>query len=598
MDTTHNRKEKFFYEGGDFLAYKWIWQHVSQYKVKIFLGLFLVLLVALLNMVGPYVSGIIVDDVIIGKNTGLLMPIISLLVSVTLVKTVAKYIFQMTFERVSQKVIFNIREEIYADLQKKDFGFFDSTRTGDIMARMTGDMDLIRHFVAWVIYMVFENGAVFLFAAAVMFYINYKFTLILMVITPVTGYFAYKLAFKVRPTFEAIRNQFSKLNSVVQENISGNRVVKAFAREKHETEKFLEANEDFRSSNMDSSKVWEKYLPVIETTANILPVVMLIVGGIMVIRKTLTLGELVTFNSFIFALNNPMKASGWLINDIERFRAAAGKIINLEETKTKISNAKDTVKVEKIRGEVEFRNVSFKYGDEWILRDISFKASPGETIGIIGPTGSGKTTLINLICRFYDATEGEVLIDGNNVKLYDVKVLRESVGAAMQDIFLFSDTIEGNIAYGIPNSAKEQVQWAAGIAEAHSFIVDLPEGYGTIIGERGVGLSGGQRQRISLARALLRNPSILILDDTTSSLDLETEQKIYTSLKPYYKDKTTFVIAHRIASVKNADRIIVIDKAKIVEQGTHKELLKNKGYYYSVYQNQCGKLEDIPNKNA
>jgi ATP-binding cassette, subfamily B, multidrug efflux pump len=579
-------------KGATFMAFKWVWQHVSQYKIKMFVGLALVLLVALMNMAAPYLSGVIVDQVIIGRNKGLLLPIILTLLSVTIAKTVAKYIFQMTFERVSQKVIFNIREEIYSDLQKKDFGFFDSTQTGDIMARMTGDMDMVRHFVAWVVYMVFENGAVFLFAAAVMFYLNYRFTLILMIITPVTGYLAYKLAFTVRPTFEEIRNQFSKLNSVVQENISGNRVVKAFAREKHETEKFLKANEEFKQSNLASSSVWGKYLPIIETTANMLPIVMLIAGGVMVIRKSLTLGELVTFNSFIFALNNPMKVSGWLINDIERFRASAGKIIGLVETKTKISNTEKILVADKIKGEVEFKNVSFKYGEEWILKDISFKASPGETVGIIGPTGSGKTTLINLICRFYDAVEGEVLIDGNNVRFYDVKTLRESVGIAMQDIFLFSDTIEGNIAYGVPHIAKDQIKWASGLAEAHEFILNLPDGYDTIVGERGVGLSGGQKQRISLARALLRNPSILILDDTTSSLDLETEQKIYKSLKPYYKDKTTFVIAHRIASVKNADKIIVIEGGKIVEQGKHKELLENKGYYYSVYQNQCGKMDD------
>jgi ATP-binding cassette, subfamily B, multidrug efflux pump len=574
------------------MAFKWVWLHVSQYRVKMFTGLALVLLVALLNMVPPYLSGIIVDRVIIGRNKGLLVQLIFILLAVTISKTIAKYIFQMTFEKISQNVIFNIREEIYGELQKKDFGFFDSNRTGDIMARMTGDIDLVRHFVSWVIYMVFENGAIFLFATTFMFYINYKFTLILMLITPITGFLAYKLAFTVRPTFEAIRNQFSKLNSVVQENISGNRVVKAFANEKYETEKFLKANEDFRKSNIASSKVWEKYLPVIETTANLLPVVMLVAGGIMVIRKSLSFGEFVTFNSFIFALNNPMKISGWLINDVERFRASAGKIIDLVEAKSKISNAKEVVGEEKIRGQVEFKNVSFKYGEEWILKDISFKVNPGETIGIIGPTGCGKTTLVNLICRFYDAAEGEVLIDGNNVKLYDIKTLRESIGAAMQDIFLFSDTIEGNIAYGVPQTAKGQVRWAASIAEAHQFILNLPEGYDTVVGERGVGLSGGQKQRISLARALLRNPSILILDDTTSSLDLETEQKIYSSLKPYYKDKTTFVIAHRISSVKNAHKIIVIDKGEIVEQGTHKELLNNKGYYYSVYQNQCGKLEE------
>lgn len=588
MDAAHNKKEHLLKKEGNNMALKWIWHYVNPYKGRMFIGFFLVLLVALLNMVIPYLSGIIIDDVIIKNDISLLIPIIIIMLAVTLVRSLGKYYFQMVFERLSQKVVFNIREEMYSDLQKQDFSFYDSTRTGDIMARMTGDVDMVRHFVAWVVYMVFENAAIFGLAIVLMFTINIKFTSILLMITPALAFFAYKLATEVRPTFDDIRNKFSKLNSVVQENISGNRVVKAFAKENYEIEKFLKENKEYKNSNLRSAGVWEIYLPIIETIAGVLPMLMILIGGIMVVRKTLTIGELVIFNSLIFAINNPMRVSGWLINDIQKFFASADKIRNLMEKTPKVANGNDIVKFDRLRGDIEFKNVSFCYDKECVLKNINFSVRTGETIGIIGPTGSGKSTLVNLICRFYDITEGEIIIDGNNIKLLDLEMLRGNIGIAMQDIFLFSDTIEGNICYGQPKAPMESVKQAASVADADGFILNLPDGYDTIVGERGVGLSGGQRQRISLARALLRNPSILILDDATSSLDMETERKIQENLKSYFNKRTTFIIAHRISSVKNADMILVLDKGEIIEQGKHEELLSKKGYYHSVYVNQFG----------
>lgn len=570
------------------MALKWIWHYVSPYKGRMFIGFFLVLMVALLNMVIPYLSGVIIDDVIINNNLSLLIPIIVTMLGVTLARSIGKYYFQMVFERLSQKVIFNLREEMYSDLQKQDFSFFDNTRTGDIMARMTGDVDMVRHFVAWVVYMVFENAAIFGLAIVVMFTINVRFTFILLMITPPLAFFAYKLAAEVRPTFDDIRNKFSKLNSVVQENISGNRVVKAFARENYEIKKFLGVNEEFKDSNLKSARIWEIYLPIIETIAGVLPMLMILIGGIMVVRRTLTIGELVIFNSLVFAINNPMRVSGWLINDVQKFFASADKIRNIMEKVPKVGNVDSIIQIDRLRGDVEFRDVSFCYDKECVLKDINFSVSAGQTVGIIGPTGSGKSTLINLICRFYDATEGEVILDGNNVKLMDLGTLRANIGIAMQDIFLFSDTIEGNICYGSPKAPIEEIKQAARIADADGFIASLPDGYDTIVGERGVGLSGGQRQRISLARALIKNPSILVLDDATCSLDMETEKKIQGNLKSYFNKRTTFIIAHRISSVKDADIILVLDEGKIIEQGKHEELLKKRGYYHSVYINQFG----------
>jgi ATP-binding cassette, subfamily B, multidrug efflux pump len=577
----------------------WVWGYVRHHKLKLFMGLLMALLVSGLNMLNPYFAGKIVDQVIFDNQENLLWKLLALMIGVTLIKTVIRYSYQIMFERLSQDVVFKIRETLYERLQKLDFSFYDRTKTGDIMARMTGDMEAVRHFTAWSIYIIFENVMVLVFAIVFMFTIHPPLALAMLAVTPIIGYLAYRMTFDVKPTFSAIRGQFSKLNSVVQENISGNRVVKAFATEDYEVEKFSIENEEFKEKNLQSAKIWEKYLPVLDSLAGLLTVVMILVGGMMVISKSLTLGELVVFNSLIWALNNPMRMVGWLINDVQRFVASAEKIEELMMVEPEISNLdNDSVKNSSLKGYVEFDHVSFSYGDEKVLHDISFEAKPGETVGIIGATGAGKSTLVNLLTRFYDADEGEVIIDRTGVKEWDVGKLRDSMAMVMQDIFLFSDTIEGNIAYGDPDASLEKVQEAARMAEAHGFISNLPEGYETIVGERGIGLSGGQRQRIALARALLKDPAILILDDTTSSVDMETELRIQKTLKTVLKDKTCFLIAHRISSVKEADLILVMENGRIIERGNHQELLEKKGYYYKVNQNQSGNFDVIAAKEG
>lgn len=572
---------------------RWVWGYIRDFRIRLFSGLFLALMVSVLNMLNPYFAGMIVDKVIYGQENGLLWIYLGMMIGVTVVKTVIRYNYQLMFEKVSQSVIFTIREKVYGRLHQLDFSFFDRTKTGDIMARMTGDMEAVRHFTAWTIYMIFENFTILLFAIGFMFYIHPPLALAMLAVTPIIGFFATRLSFTVKPTFSAIRGQFARLNSVVQENISGNRVVKAFAKEDYEIEKFSVENEAFKEKNLASSRVWEKFLPILDSLAGVLTVVMILVGGFMVIKGTLTIGELVTFNSLIWALNNPMRMAGWLINDVQRFVASAEKVEELLNTKPEIKNEATRFNVRNLQGVVEFEDVSFSFGEEQVLKDISFKVKPGQTVGIIGPTGAGKSTLVNLLSRFYDTTKGEVRLDGLNVKDWDIHKLRNSMAMVMQDIFLFSDTIEGNIAYGNPNASFEDVQAAAKMAEADGFISKLPEGYDTIIGERGVGLSGGQRQRIALARALLKNPSILVLDDTTSALDMETELRIQRTLKSLLKEKTCFIIAHRISSVKEADFILVMENGTIIERGNHKELLAKKGSYYKVFQNQVGNFDGV-----
>ncbi|WP_160724311.1 ABC transporter ATP-binding protein [Bacillus sp. USDA818B3_A] len=570
---------------------RWVWGYIRNFRIRMFSGLFLALVVSMLNMLNPYFAGKIVDKVIYGHQSGLLWPFLGAMIGVTVVKTVIRYNYQLMFELVSQNVIFKIREQLYDRLQQLDFSFFDRTKTGDIMARMTGDLEAVRHFTAWAIYMIFENLTILIIAIGFMFYINPLLALAMIAVTPIIGFFATRLSFTVKPTFSEIRGQFARLNSVVQENISGNRVVKAFAKEDYEINKFSVENEAFKEKSLNSAKVWEKYLPVLDSLAGVLTVVMILVGGIMVINGSLTFGELVTFNSLIWALNNPMRMAGWLLNDVQRFIASAEKVEDLLNTEPEIINEVTKTNIRHMNGVVEFSHVSFSYGDEQVLNDISFKVMPGQTVGIIGPTGSGKSTMVNLLSRFYDTTGGEVKVDGLNVKDWDMAKLRDSMAMVMQDIFLFSDTIEGNIAYGNPDASLEDVQSAAKMAEAHDFITNLQEGYDTIIGERGVGLSGGQRQRIALARAILKDPSVLILDDTTSAVDMETELRIQRTLKTLLKEKTCFIIAHRISSVKEADIILVMEHGTIIERGKHKELLAKKGYYYKVFMNQNGNFD-------
>ncbi|EHL2818489.1 ABC transporter ATP-binding protein [Listeria monocytogenes] len=569
---------------------KWIWQYVRKYRL-LMIGVFILIFIASgISIIYPLLGGKVIDDVVYQNKTNLLIPLLLIMIISTIIRTICRYTYQIMCERIGQNSLFRIREDLYKKLQSLDFDFFNNTRVGDIVARMTGDTDAIRHFVSWVSYNILENVFLFSFAIIIMATIDWKLTLALVIVTPLIAVLTMKMSSKAQPVFYEIRESFSRLNSMVEENISGNRVVKAFAREDFEMKKFHEHNEDFKKRNLDSADVSRTYLPVLDSLAGMLVVITLIFGGYLVIKGQMTLGDLVAFNGFLWMLNGPMRMSGWLINDVQRFIASSFKIQDMMATDAKIP-----IHAEKpapsLQGHVEFKNVSFHFEDDPntdVLKNISLKASPGQTIAILGETGAGKSTLVNLICRFYDPTSGEILIDGVDARKWHVRELRNHIATVMQDIFLFSDTIEGNIAFGAPDATMEDVRRMARIADADHFIETMPESYDTIVGERGVGLSGGQKQRISLARALLKNPSILILDDTTSAVDMETEVKIQGELKKITENTTTFIIAHRISSVKEADEILILNHGEIIERGTHTSLLAEKGYYFDIYNKQLG----------
>lgn len=570
--------------------FQWIWQYVKANRKKLVIATIFFLISTALILVNPYLMGQIVDKVIDNHQGRLLVPLLLIMIIVTLVRTVTRYIYQLLFEQTGQNTLFDLREDMYRKLQELDFDFFNHTRVGDIMTRMTGDTDAIRHFVSWVSYQVLECVFYFVVSIVVMSMINWKLTLALVAVTPLIYILTQKMASAQHPVFFEIRQSFARLNSMVEENISGNRVVKAFVREDFEIQKFNHFNEDYKQRNMDAANVSKRFLPWQDGVANSLSVIALVFGGYLVIKGEMTLGDLVVFNGYLWMLNQPMRMSGWLINDVERFLASCVKIRQMLASKPKIEvrNAQDQLRV---KGKVVFDHVSFHFEDDpenAVLTDINFSAEPGQTVGIIGETGSGKTTLVNLIGRFYDPTSGEVLIDDKNARDYPIRQLRDNISMVMQDVFLFSNTIADNISFGRPNLDQQYVQSMARIADADSFIVKMPDGYDTVVGERGVGLSGGQKQRISLARALAKDPSILILDDTTSAVDMETETKIQQELAKMTTKKTTFIIANRISSVREADLIMLMEKGHVVEHGTHDQLMAQHGKYYDVFQKQLG----------
>ena len=572
--------------------FKWLWKNMKGCRGIYILALCLTVVCQSMYIITPYFTQQITDTFIVNENallnlqehTDTLIFMLASMVGFTLVRCGIQYGSNMMYEHSSQMLIYRVRKVLFDKIENQDAAFYNVYRTGDIMTRVTSDLDMVRHSIAWIIKTMVE--CVVLFSASLIFFftMDWLMALCLIALTPVILFITWLFKRKAGPMYVDLREKLSRMNTAAEENISGNRVVKAFAREDYEISQFDKYSQEYSKANKKAAFVWLKFFPFLETTAQSLSVVMLVAGGLFVVFGRISLGQYAAFSGLIWTLSNPMRTLGNIVNDLQRFSASANKIIEIYYGSPRIVDRNDAVdKPGRFDGKVEFDHVSFSYGDTKVLDDISFTVEPGQTVVIMGETGSGKTTLAELIPRIYDVQGGEVRVDGVNVSRLKLKQLRHNIGFATQDVLLYSDTIDGNISFGDSGMSEEDVVKYAKDADADNFVRKLSDGYETIVGERGVGLSGGQKQRISLARALAVKPAVLILDDTTSAVDLETEKHIQNSLANLDFPCTKIIIAQRISTAKYADKIIVLKDGKILEQGTHDELIKNSGYYREVY---------------
>lgn len=566
-------------------TFKKLHKYYWPYKKYFFISIIFLLFVTALTVVYPVILQLTIDEVVLNGQYSMIPLLTFGFIGIMVIKGITTFIQQYTGDLFGIKAVYRMRNALYEKLQFLPFRYYDNAKTGDLMSRLTADVESFRFFLSFGFSELFRFVLMLTVAFSVMFYYSVSLTFVTMIALPFLFVVVYKFDKVVHPAFRGIRRSFGRLNTNVQENISGINTVKSLSREEFQNNKFTDSNMDYKDHMIHTSNIWARYFPLMELLGNISVIGVLGYGGYLVINGSLQPGELVAFYSLVGFILFPIMNLGFTINMFSQSKASGERLLEILEAKEDITDKENPYIPERLEGEVEFKNVTLRYSgeDNEALKNINFKAEPGKIIGLLGPTGSGKTSITQLITRFYEPESGEVLVDGINVKDYSLKALRSNIGFVMQESFLFSSTIKANIAYGNPEVSMERIIDAAKRADAHEFIIQLPNGYDTMLGERGLGLSGGQKQRISIARAICLDPSILILDDATSAVDMETEFKIQGALREVMNGRTTFIIAHRISSLKHADEILVLDNGEIVERGTHDELVQRDGLYQRVY---------------
>lgn len=561
---------------------KKLYTYVGRYWYGYLFAIVSMVIATGLDMVYPKITEQIVDDVILGGEMSLLTKLLVGIVIVGIGRCIFGYCKEFTFDKLASKIGSEIRKDLFDHIQSLSMSYFQDTNTGELMARVKDDVDKIWNAMGFVGMLVIEVVIHVSMVLYCMFTLNWKLAFVPLTTMALCGVVAVIMEQKLGKIYEEISEENAVLTTVAEENLAGVRTVKAFAREQHEIQKFLSHNSRYYELNIKQSKVLVKYYPLFQFVGKILPVATTVLGGISVMKGDMTLGALVAFVEYSRNCTWPMEMIGWLTNDVSSAIASYKKIRKIYDQKPEIKDAEAPVCLDRVEGEICFENVSFSIDEKKILDGIDFRVPAGKTLGIMGATGSGKSSIINLLQRFYDVTGGVVKVDGVDVRKLSLNQLRKNVSVVLQDVFLFSDTIEENIKMGQRKELPiEEVRLAAEHAEARSFIEKMDEQYDTVIGERGVGLSGGQKQRISIARALAKHSPILVLDDSTSALDMETEHEIQKTLKEL-DDTTKIIIAHRISAVRHADEIIYLEGGKIAERGTHEELLAKKGLYYNT----------------
>ena len=565
---------------------KRILKYVSKYKGTVIIGTMCMLIVIGVDLFLPYLQQVFIDSGLMKGNQNVIVSVLVWIGIITIIKAMLGYGKEFLYDVLSSWVHQDIKNDLFAHIQTLEFEYFDNMNTGELMSRIGEDAENICQTIGYGMRLFIENIIYFVISTIILFVLNYKLALACFIVMIPIGFIGIKLENKFGETYSKISDQTAEINTIAQEDIAGIKLVKAFSREKYEINKFLKMNKVYYDLNMEQAKIIGDYFPPIEFLTNIALVIMIVLGGFLVMDGEVSIGILVAFNGYIWNLIWPMRMLGELTDLLSRTVSSANKIFAIMDKEPSIKTKENFKDVKNIKGNIEFEGVNFKYDDKLVLKNINLDIEAGSTVAIMGATGAGKSSLINLIGRYYDTCKGSIKIDGIDIKEYNLEFLRKNMAIVPQETFLFSETILNNIKFSNENASFEEIKEASKLACANEFIEGLELGYNTEIGERGIGLSGGQKQRIAIARSLVRKAKILILDDSTSALDMEPEHELLKNLSNRKHESTTFIIAHRISAVKNADLIIYLEDGQIKESGTHDELLKKKGRYYDIYNDQ------------
>ncbi len=566
-------------------------RYVSPYKREAALAVVLLGLVVVTDLSIPRLVQVIIDEGVANEDMDVIVRTSLLMIGASVLSALFMVANTVYAVRASRGFEADLREDIFKKIQTYSFGNLDDFTTGQLLTRLTSDINQIQIIIMMSLRMFTRAPLMFVGSLGIMLATNRGLTLVMFALLPITFVLVTVFVRTVQPLFTRVQERLEYLNQVMQENLTGIRVVKAFVRRDHENGRFEEANVDLYRIQLRVTQLMSVFFPIVMLLMNMGAVAIIYYGGVQVFAGTASVGQIMAFVNYIFSTMFPVLLLSMMAGQISAANASASRVVQVLDSEPEVQNRSSALAPERIAGRVAFENVGFSYHDDGgdpVLRDVSFTAEPGETVAILGSTGSGKSSLINLIPRFYDATSGKVKVDGVDVRDLDMKTLRSHIGISLQDVMLFSGTIRENIRYGRPDAAEEEVVMAAKAAQAHDFIMGFPDGYDTMVGQRGVNLSGGQKQRIAIARALLVKPSILILDDSTSAVDVETETKIEEALEEQLKDTTSFVIAQRISTVLKADKILVLDNGLIAAEGNHSQLMETSPIYREIYDSQLG----------
>jgi len=560
---------------------------LSPYWKTIIISALLLVGRAGLELIPPLFQREIIDEIITARNLKYLGVMITALIGVYALNQLVQIGDNYVRHALGEKFIFDLRVRLYAYLQKMSLSFFERTSTGELMSRVTNDLSALENFVTHGSALTAVDFMRLIGGAIILFVLDWRLAALVMIPVPILALAFRHYNTKIRPVYRRVRARLGDINAKLQDNLSGIRVIQAFAREDMEYQRFSKESERYYRARVKGIRYWSIFFPAIRFFGAMGTVIVLGVGSIMVVKDQMSLGTLVAFIAYIASIYDPINRLTEVDNIFQEAIAAGERIFELLDETREVEDAPEAIELPVIQGEMVFDQVHFRYGSgDQVLHAISFKMAPGEVVALVGPSGAGKTSIANLICRFYDPVQGHVTIDGYNLRNIKLTSLRRQVAVVLQDSFLFNNTVAENLHYGKPDATEEELIAAARAANAHDFIMQLPEGYDTQIGERGVRLSGGQKQRLALARAILADPRILILDEATSSVDAEAEYLIQQALERVLKDRTALVIAHRLSTIRNADKIIALDRGRIAEIGSHEELMQRGGLYSQLYQRQ------------